>query len=281
MIKNQLKTLVLLSVLTALLLGVGSLWGRAGMIIGLIFALLINFGSYFFSHKIVLWMYKAQELKKGEHDDLVVIVKDLAEKAQLPMPKLYIIPTNTPNAFATGRNPLNAVVACTEGILKLLTNDELRGVLAHELSHVKNRDMLVTTIAATIAGVISYAASMARWSAFLGGGNNREGNNNLLGLLMIGIITPILALIIQLAISRSREYLADESGAKIIHDGEPLATALEKIEKSVAMHPMLFGNTATSSLFIVNPFRASAFFQLLSTHPPTKERTKRLRSMKL
>ncbi|MBI4153988.1 zinc metalloprotease HtpX [Candidatus Woesearchaeota archaeon] len=281
MIKNQLKTAVLLSVLTALLLWVGSLFGKAGLIIGLAFALLINFGSYFFSHKIVLWMYKAREIKKGEHEDLAKMVKDLAEKAGMPMPQLYIVPSNTPNAFATGRNPKHAVVACTEGILKVLSKEELKGVLAHELSHVKNRDILITTIAATIAGVISYVAAMARWSAILGGGNNREGNNNIISLLVIGIITPIIALLVQLAISRSREYLADESGAKLIKDGEPLASALEKIEKNVAVSPLGFGNTATSSLFIVNPFRASAFIHLLSTHPPTKERAKRLRSLRL
>jgi heat shock protein HtpX len=195
------------------------------------------------------------------------------------MPRLYIIPTEAPNAFATGRNPKHAAVAATQGILKVLSKQELRGVLAHELAHVKNRDILITTIAATIAGVIGYLASMAQWAAIFGGfGGNRDDNNSLLGLLMLAILTPIIATIIQLAISRSREFLADARGASFIKDGHSLAEALEKLERS---HKRIgFGSETTSSLFIVNPFKGQALWQLFSTHPPTHERIKRLRAMK-
>ena len=283
MIKNQLKTAALLATLTALLLGAGTLLGgRTGLLIGGAFAVLMNFGSYFFSHKIVLWMYKAKPADKKKHAALYEIVKDVASRAEIPTPKVFVIQSQSPNAFATGRNPKNGIVACTEGILTLLTKEELRGVIAHEMSHIKNRDILIQTIASTIAGVIGYLASMAQWAAIFGfgGRDNEQGSNNIIGLLALAIITPILAMIIQLAISRSREYLADETGAKIIKDPLALASALEKLEKNISHNPLSFGSPSTSSLFIANPFSAKKMISLLSTHPPMEQRIKRLKEMK-
>jgi len=284
MIKNQLKTTVLLACLTALLLFVGSLFGgKMGLIIGLAFAVIMNFGAYFFSDKIVLAMYHARPASQKEAPDLYKIVKEITHLASLPMPKLYIIPTETPNAFATGRSPTHAAVACTEGILKLLTKDELRGVLAHEVSHIKNRDILVQTVAATIAGVISYIATIAQWAAIFGGfgGRDNERGGNLISLLVLAILTPIIAMIIQLAISRSREYLADETGAKTIKDPHALASALAKLEQGIKHNPMRFGNPTTASLFIVNPFSARGLTGLFSTHPPMEKRIARLKEMKV
>ena len=262
--KNQIKTAILLAVLTAMLLFIGSLFGKTGFYFALIFVALMNFVSYWFSHKIVLWMYRAKEAKKFEYPKLYKIVGEVARLNNMPMPKVYIIPTETPNCFATGRNENNAVVAATEGILKILNEDELKAVIAHEFGHIKNRDILISTIAGTIAGVISYIGAMARWSAIFGGRDDDRGNN-LVSLLIIGILTPLIAMLIQLAISRSREYLAD---------------ALEKIEKNVNVNPLRFGTTATAHLFIVNPFRNATFLSMFMTHPPTAERTKRLRAMK-
>jgi heat shock protein HtpX len=279
-IQNQLKTVILLSLLTALLMFAGRLiGGNSGLIIGLAFAIIMNFGSYWFSDKIVLMMYKAKKVTKKEAPQLYDIVKEVSQKAQLPMPKVYIIPTQTPNAFATGRNPKHAAVAATIGILDLLTKDELKGVIAHEMAHVKNRDILIQTVAATIAGVISYIATMAQWAAIFGGRDDNKGNG--IQLLVLAILTPIIATIIQLAISRSREYIADESGARIIQDSKSLASALKKLEAGVKAHPLGFGNTATSSLFITNPFNARGMINLFSTHPPIDERVKRLKEMKL
>jgi len=276
---NQLKTVILLGALTGLLLFAGQLLGgKTGLLIGLVFALGMNFFSYFFSDKIVLMMYRAQEVEKSHA--LYKIVAEVAHLAKMPMPRVYIIPADTPNAFATGRNPKHAAVAATEGILKILDKEELRGVLAHEISHVRNRDILVATIAATIAGVINYLASMAQWGLFFGGRDNERGSGNILGVLFLAIVTPLIATIIQLAISRSREYLADESGAHLIKDPDALARALEKIERNVMHNPMPFGNQATASLFITNPFTLHGMVSLFSTHPPTEERAKRLRRMK-
>ena len=279
---NQIKTILLLGVLTGLLLLIGSLiGGQQGLFIALIFALLMNFVTYWFSDKIVLAMYRAKEASKSQSPVLHSIVEEICKKTGLPKPKIYIIPIDTLNAFATGRNPKNAAVAATEGILKALNKDELRGVLAHEMGHIKNRDILITTIAATIASIISYIAYMARWAAIFGSGDrDRGGSVNIIGLLLLSILAPIAALVIQLAISRSREYFADETGAKTLKDSESLASALEKIERSVKINPLRFGNAATSSLFIVNPFSGQAFITLFSTHPPTHERAKRLRAMK-
>ncbi|MEK6967545.1 MAG: M48 family metalloprotease, partial [Nanoarchaeota archaeon] len=213
---NQFKTIILLGLLTSLLLFAGSLFGTGGLVIAFIFALIMNFGSYWFSDKIVLWMYKARELKKNEYPEIVEIVKDVAHKAEIPMPRLYVVESAQPNAFATGRNENNAVVAFTTGILTLLNKDELKGVIAHELSHVKNKDILITTIAATIAGVISYMATMAQWSMLFGGGRDDDNGPNIISLLIIMIVTPLIATLLQMALSRSREYMADESGARTL-----------------------------------------------------------------
>ncbi|MBI2654998.1 zinc metalloprotease HtpX [Candidatus Woesearchaeota archaeon] len=276
-IKNQLKTVVLLSVLTALLLWIGSLFGKAGFYFAIVFVGLMNFGSYWFSDKIVLWMYKAKEAKQSEYSKLYKIIKEVSNLSGLPMPKVYVIPTEQSNAFATGRSPNHAAVAATEGIMKILTEEELKGVIAHEFAHIKNRDILISTVAGTIAGVISYIGNMFMWSAMFGDDDNR---GNVFGLLFLAIITPIVASIIQLAISRSREYLADETGAKFVSNGNHLADALEKIEKNVAAHPMRMGTQATSHLFISPPFRRGAFLSLFLTHPSTKSRAERLRNMK-
>lgn len=275
---NQIKTVLLLGALTGIILLLGALiGGQQGLFFALIISVLFNFGTYFFSDKIVLMMYRAKELPKSKSPKLHSIIEDICKKSNLPKPRVYLIPTEVPNAFATGRNPKNAVVAVTEGIMNLLNEKELRAVLSHELGHVKNRDILVTTIAATLASIISYVAFMARFAAF-----SREDNNsgNAVSLILLSILAPIAALVIQLTISRAREYLADETGAKTIKDSESLASALEKIEYSVKRNPLRFGNASTSSLFIVNPFRADAFLTLFSTHPSTAERCKRLRQMK-
>jgi len=277
MIKNQLKTVVLLALLTALLLWIGSFWGTSGIIIGFIFAVLINFGSYWYSDKIVLRMYHAKPVTEHQAPRLYKIVREVIQLASLPMPKVYILPTDNPNAFATGRNPNHAAIACTKGILELLNDDELKGVIAHEASHIKNRDILIQTVAATIVGVISYAAMMARWAAIFGGfGGDRD--NNGLELIALAILTPIIAAILQLAISRSREFLADETAAKTLHNSFGLANALEKLEQGVKKNPLRFGSKATSCLFIANPFRGG-LLNLLSTHPPMKERIKKLKNM--
>ena len=280
MIFNQIKTVLLLGALTGLLLVVGSLiGGRMGLAIGLVIALVMNFGSYFFSHKIVLMMYKAKPASKSKYPELHKMVSEVAHKAGIPKPKVYVVPSSSPNAFATGRNPKNGVVACTEGIMHLLTHEELKGVIAHEMAHIKNRDILIQTIAATIAGVISYIAMMARWGAMFGGfGGDRDGEN-IFGMLALAILTPIIAIIIQLAISRSREYLADETGASFIHNPKALASALHKLETGIKHDPLRFGNKTTSSLFIANPFSAKGLFALFSTHPPMKERIRRLNRM--
>jgi len=283
MIVNQIKTVLLLGILTGLLLVVGGLLGgQSGLTIALILAFIMNFGMYFFSHKIVLMMYHAKEAPKSQYPKLHSMIEEICKEADLPKPRVYIVPTNNLNAFASGPSKKKAVVAVTEGILGSLTHDELKGVLAHELSHIKNRDMLVTTIAATIAATISYIASMARFAAIFGGGrNDNNGRSNILSLLLLGILTPIIAMIIQLAISRKREYLADERGAHLLKNGEPLARALEKLELSNKRNPLRFGSPTTSSLFIVNPFSGQAFISLFSTHPPITERCKRLRNLKL
>lgn len=282
MIINQIKTVLLLGTLTGLLLVVGGLLGgKSGLTIALIIALIMNFGMYFFSHKIVLMMYHAKEAPKLQYPKLHSMIEEICKEADLPKPRVYIVPTDNLNAFASGPSKKKAVVAVTEGILGSLTHDELKGVLAHELSHIKNRDMLITTIAATIAATISYIASMARFAAIFGGGrNDNNGRSNILSLLLLGILTPIIAMIIQLAISRKREYLADERGARLLKNGEPLARALEKLELSNKRNPLKFGSPTTSSLFIINPFSGQAFIQLFSTHPPIPERCKRLRNLK-
>lgn len=279
---NQIKTVLLLGILTGILLFIGSFFGPAGLTFAIIFVLLLNSVTYFFSDKIALFMYRAKEIKKSQLPWLHSMIKEIAKEAGIKEPRgIYLIPTTQANAFCAGRGPSKYVVACTQGILDLLTKEELKGVLAHEIGHAKNRDVLIATIAATIAGVISYLANMAQFAAIFGGMNrDREGGGNIIGLLVLAILTPIIALIIQLAISRSREYLADETGAKIVKDGKPLARALEKIHSSVKHHPLHFGSEAASSLFIANPFKGNILLNLFSTHPDVNERIKRLNSMK-
>lgn len=226
-------------------------------------------------------MYRAKEVPENEHKELHRLVKEVADAAGIPKPKVYFIPSNTPNAFATGRNPKNGVVAVTAGILKILSKSELKGVIAHEIAHIKNRDILVTTVTAMIAGVISYLATMAQWAAIFGGLGGRDDRGGIIELLVIIILAPILALIIRMAVSRTREYYADKKGAEFVRDPYSLASALEKLEKESQRVPLTFGPEGGESLFIVNPFKGRSFLQLLSTHPPTEERVKRLRAMKL
>lgn len=275
---NQIKTVLLLGILSGLVLGVGFLLGgNNGLIIALVLAVLMNFGMYFWSHKLVLAMYRARPATKKDYPHLHKMVEEIAHQIGLPKPALYIVPTETPNAFATGPSPKKAVVACTEGILKLLNDHELKGVLAHELSHVKNRDMLVTTIAATLAAVISTVARMAFWT---GMGNDRDRGIHPIAFLLLVIVTPIVALLLQLAISRSREFFADQTGAQTIKDPVGLANALNKLEQGCKAKPMRMGNPTTSSLFIVNPFTTHGLVALFSTHPSTKDRVERLMKMK-
>ena len=279
---NQIKTVLLLASMSGLVLVAGFLMGgRMGLTVALGFAILMNFGMYFWSHKLVLKMYRARPASKKDYPHFHKVIEEIAFKLNLPKPALYIVPTQTPNAFATGPSPKKAVVACTEGILSLLNDHELKGVLAHEMSHVKNRDMLVTTIAATMAAVISYLAMMARFAAIFGGMRGDDRNGGLIGLLAMAILAPIIAIILQLAISRSREYLADETGAKTINDPVGLAKALQKLEQGCKAKPMRGGSPTTSSLFIVNPFTAHGLAALFSTHPSTQKRVDRLMKMKI
>lgn len=277
---NHIKTALLLGLLSGLVLGAGYLMGgQTGLTIALVIAVLMNFGMFFFSHKLVLAMYQAQPMKKSEYPRVHEMIEEIARKMNLPKPALYIIPSATPNAFATGPSAKKGVVACTQGIMGLLDERELKGVLAHEMAHIKNKDMLVTTIAATLAAVISYLAQMAQFAAIFGGARDREGAGGIIGLLAMAILAPIIALILQMAISRSREFLADEKGARAIRDKEALASALLKLEHGCKVHPM-HGNSTTSSMFIVNPFKAEAFVAMFSTHPPTKARVEKLRALK-
>ena len=273
---NALKTTILLALLTALLLWVGNLvGGTSGLAIAFVIVLIMNFSMYFWSDKIVLKMYKAKELPKSHF--VYGIVKEVAHEAGVPMPKAYIVESATPNAFATGRSPKHSAVAVTSGILTLLDEKELKGVIAHEMSHVKNKDTLIQTIAAVIAGIISFIASMARFGA-LSSDDDRGGN--FISLIIIGILTPIVAMLMQLALSRTREYMADEGSARLMHDGKPLSNALRKLEKGNTLNPFRSGNTATAPLFIVNPFKGSAIVEFLSTHPPMEKRIARLEQLR-
>jgi heat shock protein HtpX len=279
---NIVKTGLLLGALTGLLMLIGGYFGgQQGVVIAFIFAMVMNFGSYWFSDKLILRMYKAQEVSESQAPELYAIVKNLALKASLPMPKVYVIPGDTPNAFATGRNEHHAVVAVTEGILRILNRDELEGVIAHELAHIKNRDMLIGSIAATLAGAIVMLANMAQWAAIFGGASrdNDEEGGGIIGLIMMAILAPIAATIIQMAISRSREYLADESGARVSQKPYGLAGALEKLSRASQALPM-DANPSTAHMFIVNPLTGKSLMNLFSTHPPIEERVARLRSMK-
>jgi len=275
---NVLKTTFLLGALTGLLLLFGQIFGgRTGMIIAFGFAIVMNFGSYWFSDKIVLAMYRAKPISESDDPELFSIVRNLASKAGLPMPRVCRIPQAAPNAFATGRNPENAVVAVTDGIRSLLTTDELSGVIAHELAHIGHRDILVSSIAATLAGAIMMLGSMAKWALIFGGG--RDKDDNLFGTLLMAFLAPIAAIIIQMAVSRSREYQADQTGAKIAGNPDSLASALEKLTTASKRVPMA-SSPATSHMFIVKPFSGKSVLGLFSTHPPVEKRVERLREMK-
>ena len=279
---NAIKTTALLGLLTGLLLWIGQwLGGPQGLVIALVFAAVMNFGSYWFADRFVLAMYGARELSEQDAPDLFRIVRELATGIAMPMPRIYLVPSDSPNAFATGRSPEHAAVAVTEGILKLLTPDELRGVLAHELSHVRNRDTLISAVAATLAGVIMMVARMAYWAALFGGmrRDEREEGGSPFGFLAMIIVAPIAATLIQLAISRAREYQADASGAHILHRPQELADALEKIARVSSRIPLAAAGPATAHLWIVNPLKGDRLANLFSTHPPIEERIRRLRAM--
>jgi heat shock protein HtpX len=280
---SRIKTAMLLATLTALLLWAGqALGGESGLVMALIFAGLMNFGAYWWSDKIVLRMYRAQEVTANQAPALHGLVRELAQRGGLPMPRVYVIPEDAPNAFATGRNPQHAAVAVTEGLLRMLDRDELAGVIAHELGHVKNRDTLVMTVAATIAGAVSMLANMAHWGMIFGGGRSsddgEEGGHPAAGLLGV-ILAPIAAMLIQMAISRSREFVADETGARLCGNPLALAGALLKLQAWSRQVPMTAGTPATAHLFIVNPFSGSGLVRLFSTHPSTEDRVARLQAM--
>lgn len=277
---NVLRTGVLLAALTALLLVIGgAVGGNQGLFVAFVFALLMNFASYWFSDKIVLRMYGAQEVSLHEAPELYRLVQRLAQRAAIPMPRVYIIPSDSPNAFATGRNPQHGAVAVTEGIMRLLDEQELAGVLSHEMGHIRNRDTLIMTVAATLAGAITMLAHMAQWGAIFGGFSRRDDEDRgggMLSLLFMAILAPLAATLIQLAISRSREYFADSTGAAIAGSPAGLAQALEKLHYASQRMP-LEANPATAHLFIVNPLAGGSFMTLFSTHPPVEERIRRLR----
>jgi heat shock protein HtpX len=281
---NTFKTAILMAGLTVLLVVIGNaLGGQTGMFIAFAFALVMNFGSYWFSDKIVLRMYNAREVSQSEAPELYSMVRTLATRAGLPMPKVYIIPGDQPNAFATGRDPQHAAVAVTEGIVRILNRDELSGVIGHELAHIKNRDILIGTVAATIAGAISMLASMAQWAMIFGGGRSDDeegGGQNFLSMLVMIIVAPIAAMLIQMAISRSREYIADEDGARIAGNPRYLSGALRKLHAAAQRIP-LEANPATAHMFIVSPLSGGGIVSLFSTHPPMEKRIARLESLRL
>ncbi|MCR5220271.1 MAG: zinc metalloprotease HtpX [bacterium] len=274
----NLRLIVLMTAMTLLLMLCGNLiGGQQGMLMALIFSAIMNFFSYWFSDKAVLKMYRAQEVESGELYD---VVSELVRDNNLPMPKVYMIPQSVPNAFATGRDPQHAAVAATEGILQILSREELKGVMAHELTHVRNRDILIGTIAATLAGAITYLASMAKWAAIFGGGRSSDGErSNGLAMLAMAFLAPMAAMVIQMAVSRSREYKADEGGAKLCGNPHYLAQALAKLQVANQRSPMQNANPTTAHMFIVSPLTGSSFASLFSTHPPVEERIARLEQM--
>jgi heat shock protein HtpX len=279
---NMVKTTLFLGLLTGLFIAVGGLLGgRSGMMMAFVFALIMNFVSYWFSDKIVLKMYGAQPIGEAEAPVVHRIVRSLATRAGIPMPKLYLIPSEAANAFATGRNPQHAAVAVTHGIMRIMDETELEGVLAHELSHVLNRDILISTVAATVAGAISMLANMAQWGLMFGGSRDDEGRGtNPIALLLTVILAPLAAMLIQMAVSRSREYQADASGAQLTRNPNGLASALTKLGQASRIVPM-DANPATAHLFIVNPLSGRALSSLFATHPPIEERIARLRAMRV
>jgi heat shock protein HtpX len=280
---NSLKTALLLGALTGLLMMIGGLFGgQQGVVIAFIFAMVLNFGSYWFSDKLVLRMTHAQPVSESEAPELYGIVKNLALRASLPMPRVYVIPEDAPNAFATGRDEQHAVVAVTQGILRILNRDELEGVIAHELTHIKQRDILISSIAATLAGAIVMLANMAQWAALFGGGSRDDdegGGSNIVSLILMAVLAPLAATLIQMAISRSREYLADAGGAKISGKPYGLANALDKLSRASQAIPMET-SPSTAHMYIVNPLTGRSLMNLFSTHPPTEERIARLKSMR-
>lgn len=279
--KNFLKTAFFLTLLTLLLIWLGAaIGGERGVMTAFIFAMVMNFGAYWFSDKIVLAMYRAQPLTEQEAPQIYDMVRRLTSSAGIPVPKIYAIPTQTPNAFATGRDPNHAAVAVTQGIMNMLSEDELEGVLAHEIAHVKNRDILIQTVVATIAGAISMLAYMVRWAAMFGfgGRSNRRDSGNVIGLLAMTIIAPIAAMLVQLAISRTREYQADASGANISKKPLSLARALGKLHYANSRIP-LQANPNTAHLFIVSPLSGAGLVKLFSTHPPVEDRMAKLEAM--
>ncbi|WP_048108534.1 zinc metalloprotease HtpX [Methanosarcina barkeri] len=285
--KNMLKTTILLAFLTGLLVLIGDYFGgTSGMIIAFLFAVIMNFGSYWYSDKIVLKVYRAKEVSPAEAPNLHRIVDGLAMKAGIPKPKVYIVESGMPNAFATGRNPEHAAVAATTGILELLSYEEMEGVLAHELAHVKNRDTLISAIAATLAGVVTMLANWAQIAAIFGGfgGSRDDDNGGIIGLIVMAVVAPIAATLIQLAISRSREYAADAEGASISRKPWALASALEKLEYGNSHYSPKVSDVqakeSSAHMFIVNPLKGGAIQSLFSTHPATDERVKRLRAMR-
>jgi heat shock protein HtpX len=279
---NAVKTTLLLGLLTGLFIAIGGMvGGRSGMVMAFVFAMLMNFVSYWFSDKIVLKMYGAKPLSEADAPLVYRIVRGLATKARIPMPRLYLLPSPAPNAFATGRSPQHAAVAVTEGILRIMNEEELEGVLAHELSHVLNRDVLISTIAATLAGAIGMLANMAQWGAMFGGSRDEEGRGaNPIALILTAILAPLAAMLIQMAVSRSREFEADASGARLTRQPLELASALAKLGQASRMVPME-ATPATAHLFIVNPLSGRSLASLFMTHPPIEERIARLRAMRV
>jgi heat shock protein HtpX len=275
---NALKTAFLLGLLSAIIVGFGGVFGgRTGMVAALGIAAVMNFFAYWFSDRIVLSMHRAQPVAREQAPQLFEILERLTARAGMPMPRVYVLPEEAPNAFATGRDPQHAAVAVTHGILRILNAEELEGVLAHELSHVKNRDILISSIAATLAAAVMMLANMARFAAIFGGGNREErGGTNPIALLAGIILAPIAATLIQLAVSRAREYQADASGAEMTHNPYGLANALQKLEDASRRIPMLSGGPTSSHLFIVKPLTGETLAGLFSTHPPIRERIRRL-----
>ncbi len=277
---NGFKTAILMTVMMVLFILVGNLiGGQSGMMVAFLISLVMNFGSYWFSDKIVLKMYRAKEVTREQYPQLYDSVENLSIKAELPMPKVYVMENPTPNAFATGRNPQHSAVAVTTGILSLLKRDELEGVISHELTHVKNRDILVGTIAATLVGTITFIARMAGWAAMFSGGRDSKDRGNIFSDLALIIIAPIAAMLIQMAISRSREYMADDGGAKISGNPLALASALNKLQHGNEVIPMRNAGTSSAHMFIVNPLSGKSLMKLFSTHPPIEERIERLQEI--
>ncbi len=278
---NRVKTVLLLGALTGLILLIGDLLGGGqGLLMAFVLAVVMNFGGYWFSDKLALWSAGAQEVSEAQAPELYRIIRSLAQRAGLPMPRVYITPEEAPNAFATGRNPEHAAVAVTQGMLRIANSEELEGVLAHELSHVRHRDILISSIAATMAGAIMVLARMAMWLPLGARSDDDEGPAGVVGMVILAVLAPLAALLIQMAISRSREFLADEGGARLTHKPWALASALEKLEVASRQIPMASADPATSHMYIINPLKGMSLMSLFRTHPPTEERIARLRAMR-